>query len=84
MESTRIKTAAFILVVLAIGICLGISLLKFHQAAETPEEANSLTPGEKLEALEKSTAGTNGSSNFIQKEKARAKETREAEEAVFE
>ena len=84
MESTRIKTAAFILVVLAIGICLGMCVIKFNQAAQPPEETKSLTPGEKLEALEKSTAGRNRSSNFIQKEKARARETREAEEAVFE
>ena len=84
MESTQIKTVAFILVVLAIGICLGVSILKFNQAAQAPDDADAMTPVQKLEALEKCSTGTSRTTNFIQKEKTRAQETREAEKAVFE
>ncbi len=84
MESVKVKVAAFLLVVLAIGVCLGLSLMKFHRAAEVGDPSDAMTPEQKLEALERPGAGTDRTSNFIAIENARAEETRQAEEAVFE
>ena len=84
MESVKVKVAAIVLVVLAIGVCLSVSLMKFHQAANVGNPSDAMTPGQKIEALERSGKGTSGAENFIAREKARAEETRQAEDAVFE
>ena len=60
MESVKVKVAAFVLVLLALGVCLGVSLMKFHGAAKVEDPGNAMTPGQKLEALERSGKGTSG------------------------
>lgn len=83
MESSRVKIGAFLLVVLATGACLGVVVLKFNSAAQAPESA--LSPAQKLRALEGSSGRTGAPADtFLERERERHTQTREAEKAVFE
>ncbi|OFX16147.1 MAG: hypothetical protein A2Z18_11480 [Armatimonadetes bacterium RBG_16_58_9] len=84
MESPPTKIAVFVIVVLAIGMCLGVSFLKFHRAAQPTEPPDAMRPAEKLRVIEKHTTGADTTRNFIAREKSRTEETKRAEEAAFE
>ena len=83
MESTQAKTAMFIVIVLALGLCLGTAFIKLSQGLQPSEETKALTPEQKLERLEKSTLNTNRTRNLIDRGLAREKETKAAEDAVY-
>ena len=83
MESTQAKTAMFIVIVLALGVCMGLALIKFNQGLQPSDETKALTPEQRLERLEKSTLNTNRTRNLIDRGLAREKETKAAEDAVY-
>ena len=83
MESTQARTAMFIVIVLALGVCMGLALIKFNQGLQPSDETKALTPEQRLEHLEKSSLNTNRTRNLIDRGLAREKETKAAEDAVY-
>ena len=84
MESQPTRMEAFVFVVLAVGMCLGVSFLKFHNSAQDAEPTKAMRPAEKLRVIEKHTTGADTTRDFIAREKVRSEDTRAVEEAVYE
>lgn len=83
MESTQAKITVFIIIVLALGACMGLALIKFDRGMQPSDETSALTPQQKLERLEKSTLNTTRTRSLIDRGLAREKETKAAEDAVY-
>ena len=83
MESTQAKIAIFVSIVLALGVCLGLALMKFSQGMQPSEADSRLTPQQRLERLEKSNLNTDRTRNLIDRGLEREKDTKAAEDAAY-
>jgi hypothetical protein len=78
MESSNVKTYAYVIIVLAVGLFLGIAFVKLNKASQGPTDVNPQAQAERLQALENSPGITSpAAKNFINSEQSRQQETKD-------